>query len=100
MTTPREALQKQPADTPAPRFTAEQMLLAADGLDAGIHGLQFRSTFKAMLRQAADLASAPTREELITTITSVPILNGNGWIGNYDERIADALIAAGVRVRA
>ena len=84
-------------DTAAPRYTALQMMRTADVLSG---------TPAAMMRQAAaDLASAPTREELARIIHAKSTGYPAGWdmtTDSYKEQwfdIVDALIAAGVKVR-
>lgn len=92
-------------DTAAPRFTetAHEKQVALSRALSFINDPQFiegdRILARCYMNAIAELAALPTREELIATITSVPILNGNVWIGTYAQRIADTLIAAGVKVR-
>ena len=95
-------------DTAAPRFTAEEMLYVAAS-----HDIDGDEKTADMLRQAAaDLAGAPTREELIKVLrdkVDPPITNGTdttGFLERHAQRAdkhcadqIDALIAAGVKVR-
>ena len=84
-------------DTAAPRFTAEEMLYVAAS-----HDIDGDEKTADMLRQAAaDLAGAPTREELIVAIhkglAGYPI-DAEAYPMIVQD-VTDALIAAGVKVR-